>query len=431
MTLRERDQAVIWHPFTQHQIDVEALPIVRGEGAYLFDEHGNKYLDLVSSWLVNVHGHSHPVIAKAIYEQALKLEHVIFAGFTHEPAVALAEKLIQLLPPGFSKAFYTDNGSTAVEVGIKMAYQYWRNLGEPGRKRILAFTGAYHGDTFGAMSLGKSTGFYQPFHDLLFPVDLFPLPTTWMCDRAVEAKEAQVLNQLEEFLEQYGHQTAAIIVEPLIQAVSGMQMCRPEFLRQLEKLMKTYDVLVIYDEVMTGFGRTGELFACLKAGTTPDIICLAKGITGGFLPLAVTLCQERIYEAFLGDNFHRALAHGHSYSGNPIGCAAGLASLELLLQPETQQQINMITAVNTKFLSTLPDTAKARVCGVTAAFQFNIQSGYGTGASRQISKRFLEKGLIVRPLGNLFYILPPYCITESELKQAYTIIIEELEGVTT
>src|SRR3990167_4049553 len=353
MKLAERDQQVVWHPLTQHQIATSPIPIVRGKGAYLFDAQERCYLDLISSWWVNLHGHAHPAIALAIYEQAQQLEQVIFSGFTHEPGVLLAETLLNLLPSGFSKIFYSDNGSTSVEVALKMAYQYWRNQGESQRKRFIAFNGGYHGDTFGAMAVGKSSGYFDQFTDCLFAVDIAPYPVTWLGDIDIEQKEQVALSWLITYLSQHADETAALIIEPLVQGACGMRMCRPQFLQALQQLARSYQLLIIYDEVMTGFGRTGELFACQKAGTYPDIICLAKGLTGGFLPLAVTACREKIYHAFLGDNIQSALVHSHSFTANPLGCAAGLASMALLQDQQTQAQIAMIEAVHRAELSQL------------------------------------------------------------------------------
>lgn len=432
MTISERDQANVWHPFTQHQNSEVPLAIKRGEGAYLFDEKGNRYLDLISSWWVNIHGHGHPAIAQAIYQQALTLEHVIFSGFTHEPAVFLAEKLLNLLPSTFSKVFYSDNGSTAVEIALKMAYQYWRNQGHHKRRRFIAFENGYHGDTFGAMSVGKKSGFFSQFEDLLFEVDTFPYPSTWINDDEVECKEQQILKNISEHLDQYGSETAALIIEPLVQGASGMKMCRPSFLRELEQIVREHGVLIIYDEVMTGFGRTGDLFACKKSNTTPDIICLAKGLTGGFLPLAVTACSERIYQSFLGDNFTKALAHGHSYTANPLGCAAALASTDLLIQPETLKKIATIEFTHSKILNEMSSNLaihKLRFCGTIAAFDLKLASDYGSETSLKLRQLFLDNGLIIRPLGNTIYILPPYCITAQELKSAYKIVTHELQGV--
>ncbi len=433
MTLAVRDDAVIWHPLTQHQISPLPIPIVRGEGAYLMDAMGRRYLDLVSSWWVTLHGHAEPTIAKAIYEQALKIEQVIFAGFTHEPAVKLAENLLQLLPGDFTKIYYSDNGSTAVEVALKMAYQYWRNQGELKRSRFISFNNGYHGDTFGAMALSKESFYFRQFSDLLFSVDMFDYPGTWIADENVEAREQQILRELELHLEKHAHETAALIIEPLVQGSGGMNMCRPVFLQQLTALVKSYDVLIIYDEIMTGFYRTGELFACLKANTVPDIICFSKGLTGGFLPLSVTACREPIYQAFLGSDFTKALGHSHSYTANPLGCAAALASLTLLQRVETRAQIKMIEQVHREELMAFldhPQTEKVRYCGTIAAFDLVLPADYGSQASVNLRARFLKHGLIVRPLANIVYLLPPYCISETDLRHAYSIIRQEIEGAT-
>jgi adenosylmethionine-8-amino-7-oxononanoate aminotransferase len=432
MTLSTRDTNAIWHPFTQHQMAPMPIPLVSGKGAYLFAQDGQRYLDLISSWWVNIHGHAQADIAQAIYDQALQLEHVIFSGFTHEPAVAVAEELLGLLPAAFNKVFYSDNGSTAVEIALKMAYQFWHNQGQSQRKRFIAFDHAYHGDTFGAMAVGKKSGFFPVFEELLFKVDTIPYPATWHADKEVVDKEEQVLTQLAAHLAQYGHETAALIVEPLVQGASGMNMCRPEFLQRVEQLLKTHQVLIIYDEVMTAFGRTGETFACLRAKTTPDIICLAKGLTGGFLPLAVTACREEIYQAFLGNDFNRALAHGHSFTANPLGCAAALASLKLLKKPQTRAQIQLIEAIHQEELGKLAGIngiSKSRWCGTIAAFDVALPGGYGSQASLQLRERFLKRGLLIRPLGTTIYLMPPYCISIDDLRWAYEMINKEIQGV--
>lgn len=430
-TLSLRDQRAIWHPFTQHAISPFAVPIVKGEGAYLVDEQGKRYLDLISSWWVNTCGHGHPLIAQAIYHQALQLEQVIFAGFTHLPAIQLAEKLLALLPKGFSKVFYSDNGSTAVEVAIKMAYQYWHNRGEKQRQRFLAFNGGYHGDTVGAMSLGQSSRFFEPFVNLLFKVDVAPFPATWEGDDDILQKEQKTLAWLDEYFKEHHHELAAIIIEPLIQGAGGMQVCRPVFLKDLECLARRYQLLIIYDEIMTGFGRSGALFACLKAGTQPDIICLAKGLTGGFLPLAVTVCKEHIYQAFLSQDSSFALTHGHSYTANPLGCAAALASLEILLSQEIQQQWRLIEESHQHFMTTLgalPIIEKVRHCGTLLAFNIIESTAYGSSKSHHWREQFFKRGLLLRPLGSVIYLLPPYCITLSDLNRAYNDIIEVIKN---
>jgi adenosylmethionine-8-amino-7-oxononanoate aminotransferase len=432
MTLSSRDKKVIWHPFTQHKNAYSPLAITSGEGAYLTDENGKRYLDLISSWWVNIHGHGQPDIAKAIYEQALKLEHVIFAGCTHEPAVELAEKLLGVLPSGFQRVFFSDNGSTSIEIALKMAYQYWRNLGEVNRTRFIAFQGAYHGDTVGAMSVGKSSGYYSHFHDLLFHVDMFPYPATWIGDADVEKKENETLTLISAHLDLHGKEISSIIIEPLIQGSIGMRMCRPEFLRQLEALVREHGIIIIYDEVMTGFGRTGDYFACGKANTTPDIICLSKGITGGFLPFAVTVCQEKIFEAFLGDSIASAFTHGHSYTANPLGCAAGIASLKILRSPKTLQSLAMIEAIHEQQISKMMQTGvieNPRICGTVAAFDLKFAPEYGSRRSLELQNNFMRKGMLLRLIGKVIYFLPPYCITEAELRRAYEVVTEELEGV--
>jgi adenosylmethionine-8-amino-7-oxononanoate aminotransferase len=433
VSLSTRDKAVVWHPFTQHKNAYAPVAMVAGEGAYLIDDNGKRYLDMISSWWVNIHGHAQPDIAKAIYEQALTLEHVIFAGFTHPPAVELAEKLLAALPPEFARVFFSDNGSTSVEIALKMAYQYWRNRGEANRKRFMAFTGAYHGDTVGCMSVGKSSGYYSPFHDLLFSVDMFPYPSTWLDDVNIEQKELDILAQIAAHLDVYGKEISSIIIEPLIQGSIGMRMCRPQFLKKLEILVRQHGIIIIYDEVMTGFGRTGSYFACQKAQTTPDIICLSKGITGGFLPFAVTVCQDKIFQAFLGDSIASAFTHGHSYTANPLGCAAALASLKILQSQYTINQMAMIETVHQQELAHVMETGvivKARYCGTVAAFDLKLPAEYGSRRSLEIQNNFLKKGLLVRLIGKVIYFLPPYCITENELRNAYHIVIEELQGVT-
>ncbi len=433
MTIKERDQKIIWHPFTQHQTARMPTHIVRGERAYLIDSDGNYLLDLISSWWVNLHGHAHPDIADAIYQQAMKLEQVIFSDFTHETAVELADLLLALLPKAFSKVFYSDNGSSAVEVALKMAYQFWRNLGQPARCRFMSFKKGYHGDTFGAMSVGKQSGFFSQFEDLFFSVDSFSYPATWQGDQDVLEKEEMVLLEIETHLEQFSSQTAAMILEPLVQGAGGMQMCRPEFLQQLEKRLRHYGVLIIYDEVMTGFGRTGATFACLKSNTTPDIICLSKGLSGGFLPLAATVCQEYIYQAFLSETFHQALAHSHSFTANPLGCAAAIASMRLLKEPKTVQQMKQIEAVHNARLSEMAEIEriqKQRYCGTIAAFDLTTTDAYGSESSLKWRQIFQNQGLLIRPLGNTIYFLPPYCITADELTSAYQIVINQVLGVT-
>ncbi len=421
----DADKRLIWHPFTQAQTAPDVIPIVRGKGATLYGADGREYLDLISSWWVNTHGHAHPKIAQAISEQAHKLEHVIFAGFTHEPAVALAEKLTAILPGDLSRVFYSDNGSTAVEIALKLAAQYWQNKGKK-RNRFLAFAGAYHGDTVGAMSVGQSSGFFDVWRDLLFDVETIPFPATWQGDPDRDTKEQKSLASLEYFLNAHGHDTCAMILEPLVQGAGGMRMCRPEFLRRLVEKLQAAGVLVIFDEVMTGFGRTGEMFACTKTNVVPDMICLSKGLTGGFLPLAATVCREELYAAFLDDSFDKAFAHGHSFSANPLGCAAALAAMELSCAPETAARIAAITDLHGERLASLASLATLehpRQTGTIAAIDMKAaDSGYTASVGPRLKAYFLEQGLLIRPLGNVMYVLPPYCIGDDDLHRAYDAI---------
>ena len=338
MTLSERDKKILWHPFTQQKTAQNNIAITYAKGSYLYGEKGEPYLDLISSWWVNLHGHAHPEIAQKIYEQALRMEHVLFAGFTHESAIHLCEELKEILPPDLKRFFFSDNGSTAVEVALKMAYQYWYNKGKKEKKLFLSFDGGYHGDTFGAMSVGCQSGFHNTFSDLFFKVLSLPYSATWDGDSEVENKEHYVLTVLDTYMKDHENEIAAFILEPLIQGASGMRICRPEFLKKVIERVQQAGILIIFDEVMTGFGRTGSYFALSQIGVTPDFLCLSKGITGGFLPLALTVTRDKIYDAFLSNEWKYAFAHGHSYTANPLACAAAVASLSILKREDTQRQ---------------------------------------------------------------------------------------------
>jgi len=429
--LVRRDRAHIWHPYTQEKTAPDPLPVVTAEGATLHLADGRTILDLISSWWVVTHGHAHPAIARAIAEQAARLEQVIFAGFTHPPAVALASALVKHLPEGLTRVFYSDNGSTSVEVALKLALQYWRNRGEE-RDRFLAFEGGYHGDTVGAMSAGRESGFFAAFGPLLFPVEFLPYPATWIGDEDVEAREVAALDALERDLDVHGHRTAAVIVEPLVQGAAGMRMCRPAFLRALAERLARAGVLLIFDEVMTGFGRTGTLFAHQKAGVTPDLICLSKGLTGGFLPLAVTACREPVYEAFLDDTFDRAFAHGHSFTANPLGCAAALAAFSLFEEERTLDRIAAIESLHRERLAdlaALPRVTSPRVTGSIAALDVVTEdAGYTASVGPRLKAFFLDRGLLIRPLGNVVYLLPPYCTRDDDLHRAWDAIAEAVKN---
>ncbi|MBU1230746.1 MAG: adenosylmethionine--8-amino-7-oxononanoate transaminase [Proteobacteria bacterium] len=429
MSLTELDQRHVWHPFTQEGTAPPPLPMVRAKGASLFLEDGREILDLASSWWVNVHGHCHPAIADALAAQAHTLEHVIFAGFTHAPAARLAEALTSALPRPLDRVFYSDNGSTAVEAALKMAFQSWRNRGVLDRTLFLSFEGGYHGDTFGAMSVGRSSGFYAPFEDVLLKARHTPFAETWLNDGEVEDREAAALATLDFILDRDGAHLAGFIAEPLVQGAAGMRMCRPEFLRAVCARVSALGIPVIFDEVMTGFGRTGTLFALEQAGVVPDILCLSKGLTGGFLPLAATVASSAIYETFLGQDFSTAFAHGHSYTANPLGCAAALASLALFESERTLERIAHIRRANLRWLdeaAAVPGVTKPRVLGSIVALNLGGEGDYHSALGPVLKARFLEMNLLVRPLGNVVYLMPPACIPPEALARAHAVTLQIL-----
>ncbi|MGN8056570.1 adenosylmethionine--8-amino-7-oxononanoate transaminase [Pedobacter sp. 22163] len=420
LNLTERDQKVIWHPYTQMKNALPHIPIVRGEGVYVFDEDGKRYIDAVSSWWVNIHGHSHPYIAQKVAEQLNVLEHVIFAGFTHEPAVLLAERLLPILPGKQDKVFYTDNGSTAVEVALKMCLQYWDNKGTP-KTKILAFKNAYHGDTFGAMSVSGRSIFTDAFNSLLFDVEFIDLPN--------ENNISHLISHISNLKD-----TACFIFEPLILGSGGMLMYEAKYLDQLLSACKDAAILTIADEVMTGFGRTGTYFACEKLTNKPDIICLSKGLTGGTMPLGVTTCTNEIFEAFLSDDKLKTLYHGHSFTANPIACVASLASLDILLKSETLQNIKRVEAKHAVFLEeikTHPKVKAIRQTGTIIAIEWETgnETSYLSNLRNLLYAYFLDKGIILRPLGNIIYILPPYVTSDEDLDYIYAAIKSALEEV--
>ncbi len=418
VSLSQRDQQVIWHPYTQHQHSGMPIPVIRGEGALLFDDAGNSYIDAISSWWVNIHGHANPYIASKIYQQALHLEHVIFAGFTHEPAVQLAERLLKILPGNFERIFYSDNGSTAVEVAIKMAIQYWKNKEIPGRNKILAFRHAYHGDTFGAMSVSGRGLFTEAFQDFLFDTLFLDTP------------DGQHLQDATSFIESHASEIACFIYEPLLQAAGGMRIYSASGLDALLKTARENNILCIADEVLTGFGRTGRFFASESLSYQADILCLSKGLTGGTMALGATACTQEIFNAFLSDDRRRTFFHGHSYTANPIACAAGLASLDLLEKKTCIRQINTISEKNEQFLKSklaLVDPAiviNPRAIGTVLAFEIQTsRHEYINQSADLIRNEALKQGIYLRPLGNTVYIMPPYCITDAELEKIYEFLL--------
>jgi len=416
--LRERDREVNWHPYTQMKTATDIIPIVRGEGAYLYDHEGKRYIDAVSSWWVTLHGHAHPHIAHRVSEQLNRLEQVIFAGFTHEPAIQLSENLLKLLPANQRKAFYTDNGSTAVEVALKMCIQFHINRGSK-KTKILAFHNAYHGDTFGAMSVSARGAWTAPFGDMLFDVIFIDAPTP---------------NNLESLLQEidrHADRLACFIYEPLIQGAAGMLMHDPEDLNLLMAHCRRRGILMIQDEIFVGFGRTGKLFAADYLTEYPDIMCFSKGLTGGTLPLGLTTCSETIYQAFYSDDKQQALYHGHSYTASPLACAAALASMELLLKAETTTCIARIAAKHRAFREEIAGWAKVkdvRQRGTILAIEWShaASTSYFSELREVLYPFFLERGILLRPLGNIIYLVPPYCISDEDLDYIYATIKEAL-----
>ncbi|WEK20972.1 MAG: adenosylmethionine--8-amino-7-oxononanoate transaminase [Candidatus Pedobacter colombiensis] len=422
MSLASRDAQVIWHPYTQMKNPLPHIPIVKGEGVYLFDETGKKYIDAVSSWWVNIHGHAHPYIAAKVAEQLNTLEHVIFAGFTHESAVQLAERILPLLPGNQSKVFYSDNGSTAVEVALKMCLQYWVNTGKQVRKKVIAFKEAYHGDTFGAMSVSGRSIFTDPFNQLLFDVEFIDLPN------------AENIAQLKSRINDLANEVACFIFEPMVLGASGMLMYEAEYLDQLLETCQKHGILTIADEVMTGFGRTGKYFSCEALQRKPDIFCLSKGLTGGTMPLGITTCNATVFNAFLSDDKLKTLYHGHSFTANPVACAASLASLDILLKPETLQNIQRVEAQHREFAESIkghPKLKDIRQTGTILVMEWETgnDTSYLSGLRDKLYLYFLERGIVLRPLGNVLYILPPYVISNEDLAYIYQNILQALKDI--
>lgn len=412
MTLALRDQQHIWHPFTQAQIAPSPIVVTKALGSYIYTEQHGKLFDGISSWWTSAHGHCHPHIQKALAEQAQKLDHVMFANFTHEPGVKLAEMLKEISPSNLARVFYSDNGSTAVEVAIKMAYQYWQHKGE-SRPYFIALNDGYHGDTFGAMAVSERSIFTKPFWPLLFNV----------------LKSATNKDALEELFLKYPGQVAGVIIEPMIQMAGGLKIFEPGLLADIKKLCQKHGALLIADEVATGFYRTGKMFACMHEDVSPDIMCVAKGLTGGVLPLAATLATEEIFRAFLSNSKADALLHGHSFTGNPLGCASAIASLELFLQPETKKNIEEICAATKsgiKKFHRLPKVKNARFIGTISIIELESEHGYLSRKTEGIYQFCLKKGLYIRPLGDILYLMPPLCSQVHEIEWAHEIMAEAL-----
>jgi len=400
----------VWHPFTQHGLEEPIPRIARGDGAALWTADGRRIVDAISSWWVTTHGHNHPRITAAIAEQAGKLDQIIFAGYTHEPAEALAAGLRGLLPDPLTRVFFSDSGSTSVEVALKMALGYWRNRGEE-RHRILVLEHGYHGDTIGAMSVGARGVFNQAYAPLLFDVGSIPFPDPGHQQATFDALETECRTG-----------AAAFIVEPLVLGAGGMRMYPPAVLAEMHRICVTYGVLFISDEVMTGWGRTGTLTACEQAGVVPDLMCLSKGLTGGAIPLAVTMASEPVYQAHYGRDRATMFFHSSSYTANPIACAAANANLAIWREEPVAERIGSLAARQAERLAALaghPRVANARQLGTIAAFELDGDEGYLSDRAPGLLARFREAGLLLRPLGSTLYVMPPYCIDDADLDAIY------------
>jgi adenosylmethionine-8-amino-7-oxononanoate aminotransferase len=423
MSLTEKDSQFLWHPYTQHKTASAPIAITKGKGALLWDENDKEYIDAIASWWVNPYGHSNTFIAEAIYKQLTTLEHVLFGGFTHEPAVVLAEKLMAILPKSQQKLFFSDNGSTAVEVAIKVALQYFFNKGEK-KTTIIAFENAFHGDTFAAMAASGISFYTLAFQSMMIDVVRIPVPVVGQEDVSFDAL-AEVLKN---------HNCAGFIYEPLVQGAAGMVMYEPATLDTLIRMCKENNVLTIADEVMTGFGKTGKTFASDYLAEQPDMMCLSKALTGGTIPMAITTFTQPIFDAFYDEDINKALFHGHTFTANPTGCAAALASLELLQTPEMQANILRVNANHLTFekrVKSHPKVVTTRVLGVIFALEIKTESAasYYGNLRNKLYNFFIENGVILRPVGNIVYILPPYIITDEQLEKVYQVVESALEIV--
>ena len=443
--LAARDLAHVWHPCTQmreHASQLPLIPIVRGEGAWLVDADGKRYLDGISSWWSNLFGHANPRIAAAIAEQAARLNHVMLAGFTHEPALHLAEALVRIAPPGLTRVSYASDGASAVEIALKMSFHCWRNVGQPRRTRFIALANAYHGETLGALAVSDLPLYRAVYGPLLFDPLVAPSPD-WLDAGPGESAEAVArrrLGDMRALLERNAQETCAVIIEPLVQCSGGMRMHAPAYLAGLRKLCDEFDVHLIADEIAVGFGRTGTMFACEQGPITPDFLCLSKGLTGGALPLSAVLTTGTVYDAFLGDYAsNNAFLHSHTFSGNPIACAAALASLAIFRDEpvlERNRALALHLAQRLPALGEHPHVANLRQTGWIAAFDLvaNRESRSAYPAAERRGLRFyrhaLARGVLLRPLGDTVYFLPPYCIDETDIDLMVDVSLDAVDEAT-
>jgi adenosylmethionine---8-amino-7-oxononanoate aminotransferase len=422
----------VWHPFTQEALDPPPIRIRKAEGVYLYTDDGRRLIDGISSWWVNLHGHGHPAIVSAIAAQAAHIDHVLLAGFTHDAVEELRQCLRKILPATLSHVFFSDDGSTAVEVALKIAVQYWRNLGRPAKKTFVALDHAYHGDTVGAMSVGATSAFTDPFRGLLFPVHRVHSAYCYRCPVGKTRASCSIdcVDKLQRLLEEKHGEIAAVIVEPLLQGAGGMLVHPVEFLQRVRRLCAEHRVLLIADEVLTGFGRCGKMFACELAGVVPDLMCLSKGLTGGALPMGATICTAEIHEAFVSTDRSRTFYHGHSYTGNPIAAAAAVASCRIFEREPVFDRIRQISEIHSARLAAIkghPAVGDVRSIGTMAAIELRADDpGYASKLRPMLYKFFIDAGVLLRPLGNVVYTLPPYAISSAELNFIHDRIVESL-----
>ncbi|WP_266160574.1 adenosylmethionine--8-amino-7-oxononanoate transaminase [Dyella silvatica] len=437
--LAERDLRHLWHPCTQmhDHLSIPMVPIVRGEGAWLIDADGRRYLDGISSWWTNLFGHANPRIGAALKAQLDTLEHVIFAGFTHEPAIELAEQLVRITPPGLDRVFLADNGSAAIEVALKMSFHYWLNQGHGEKTRFIALSGSYHGETLGALSVSDVALYRKTYAPLLLTPILAPSPDAYERETGESPEQfaSRRLGELRSLLERHAHETSAVIVEPLVQCAGGMY--HPSYLTGLRALCDEFNVHFIADEIAVGFGRTGTLFACEQAGVSPDFMCLSKGLTGGFLPLSAVLTTTQVYEAFYAEyNAGKAFLHSHSYTGNPLACRAALATLQIFRDEPVLERNRALAAHLARRLAPLrdhPNVAEVRQTGMIAAVELvqNQDTRQPFPADERRGLRVylhgLEHGALLRPLGNVVYFMPPYVVTEAEIDHLVDVAIAGIQ----
>ena len=412
------DKKHIWHPLTQHQLHPEHIVIKKAKDAILYDENGNEYIDAIASWYTCMYGHCNPYITQKVSEQMRNLDHVVFTGFTHKPATDLATSLMKILPQNQQKIFFSDNGSTSVDIAIKMSLQYYFNQGLK-RNRIIAFQDGFHGDTFGAMSVSGLSIYNGPFEDHFLEVDRIPVPNK----NNIEEVKTQFIKLLSE------NNVAAFIYEPLVQGAAAMKMHDADLLNQLLEIANKFNVITIADEVMTGFGKTGKNFASEFLIQLPDIMCLSKSLTGGLVPMAITSCSDKIYEAFLSSEMEKGFFHGHTYSANPTSCTAARASIELLMSEEIQTSIDRITTAHKSFLENInehPKVKSTRQQGIIAAIDLNIETDRYGDLRYKLFDFYMEKGVYLRPLGNTVYILAPFIISNEQLAKIYKAIEDSL-----